>query len=86
MAVSEFSWTAEKKKYKNDSLQALGLTCLRFSSKIAAVHTNAEVVKLADALDSGSSGSDPVGVQIPPSAQQRATFTRSGTPVEVGWL
>ncbi len=29
---------------------------------------NAEVVKLADALDSKSSGSDTVRVQVPPSA------------------
>jgi hypothetical protein len=28
----------------------------------------AEVAKLADALDSGSSGGNPMGVQLPPSA------------------
>ena len=38
---------------------------LLFLSKF---NINAEVVKLADALDSKSSGSDTVRVQVPPSA------------------
>ena len=35
------------------------------------IHIRADVAELADALDSGSSGSDTVGVQVPSSAPSK---------------
>ena len=37
-------------------------------SQVSCVYIYADVAELADALDSGSSGSDTVGVQVPSSA------------------
>ena len=47
-------------------VRGLGPRCRRFES--CCPDQYADVAELADALDSGSSGSDTVGVQVPSSA------------------
>ena len=44
----------------------------------------ADVAELADALDSGSSGSDTVGVQVPSSAPKTRSFDRAFFVVSAG--
>ena len=58
-------------------VRGLGPRCRRFES--CCPDQYADVAELADALDSGSSGSDTVGVQVPSSAPKRVFLRHVGT-------
>ena len=66
--------TASTSAFQAEDVGSTPITCstkqarAKGSGLLAATTVYADVAELADALDSGSSGSDTVGVQVPSSA------------------
>ena len=72
--------TASTSAFQAEDVGSTPITCStkqargKSSGLLAATTAYADVAELADALDSGSSGSDTVGVQVPSSAPKSRAF------------
>ncbi len=76
--------TASTSAFQAEDVGSTPITCStkqargKSSGLLAATTAYADVAELADALDSGSSGSDTVGVQVPSSAPKSRMRKHSG--------
>ena len=76
--------TASTSAFQAEDVGSTPITCsikqarAKGSGLLAATTAYADVAELADALDSGSSGSDTVGVQVPSSAPKSRMRRHSG--------
>ena len=81
--------TASTSAFQAEDVGSTPITCsikqarAKSSGLLAATTAYADVAELADALDSGSSGSDTVGVQVPSSAPEPRSTDRGFFVVSV---